>query len=576
MAVVDKPWADRVTLLLDGLVWAWLACLGLYLLAGRLPVPWVSGLDFPALGLAATLLARRALAGRLPLERAGWWRALSHLWEAATARPLAAAWAAGLLWGLVMAAWAVARYHDFQGAEDLGVIVQGLWSTRQGELLWCSLRQMSLWGEHFQPILLALAGVYALLPRPETLLVVQALALGTGAPAVVILARRALPPERQAWAFLPFLIYLAHPGLQGMLDFDFHPIALSTSLWLWFFALRLGRSRHGWLAWPLLGLALACGEESWVVLTGYGLYALTRRRWLEGLVCVGAGVAGFLVVTQLVVPRFNPYTHAYLYTGRFQGLGGGEQGGGMGAILASLLTRPQAVWQVLTLAGKGHYLLTLLAWGGFLTLLRPGTLLLFLPVVAGVMLSSYAPQWSFHQHYAACVVPGVVAGATLGLGRLLRWRATQGWSAGWACGLALLAVVVAMDVSPLGLVWRTLAQPTPPQAEVVAAVPPGAEVAAPKKVLSHLAGRWALFDLEHFPRGVPYVILCCRPDPWPLTPRQVELLRRRLVEREGYRVVLRQGPCWLLEHVPSRPVTRRGRSLAPMTGWRQILAGVEP
>jgi len=554
---------------LDGLVWAWLAVLALYLLMGRLDLPSISGLDFPVLGLAVTLAARLALRRARPLEAAAWQRAMAWL----RARPMALTLGVSLAWALVMWLHALARHYTFGSTEDLAVHLQGLWATLRGELYYTSLRQMSHWGEHFNPTMLLLLPFYAIAPGPGVLLLAQSLAAAAGGPAIMYLARRKLPPDRQAFGLILVFLYLGNPGLWGMVTFDFHPIALAGGLWLWFFALRETRPR---LAWLCAILALGCGEESWVVLAGYGLYAaLAERRLGSGLAIFAVAAAGFLLVVQVIVPHFNLHVGSYYYTERFAALGGGfaghgeigDHGGGLATIAVNLISNPALVWQVLSMPGKGQFTLILLACALFLPLLRPWSLLWFLPVLAAVLVSSYPPQWSLHQHYTACILPGMYASAVLGLARLLGWRSMNKLSPGPLIAGAGLAVFLILDASPLGLVW-TWAQRQPQAIDrVLRALPADEPVAAAKSVVSHVALRWGLYDICGFPQRTPWVIVCDQPNPWPFTPAENQALLSQL-EEQGYGKYLVDGPCALLRHASRNPMENKGKALTPFTYYK--------
>src|SRR5467141_3528827 len=91
-----------------------------------------------------------------------------------------------------------ASYHSF--GFDLGLFDQVFWNTTQGRPFESTMSQAlpvphSLLGDHFSPIFLLLMPFYFAFPHPETLLVLQTLALALGAWPVYLLARLKLPAE---------------------------------------------------------------------------------------------------------------------------------------------------------------------------------------------------------------------------------------------------------------------------------------------------------------------------------------------------------------------------------------------
>src|SRR5207253_752685 len=88
-------------------------------------------------------------------------------------------------------------YHSF--GFDLGLFDQVFWNTTQGRLLESTMSQAipvphSLLGDHFSPVFLLFVPLYLVFPHPETLLVIQTLALALGAWPVYLLARLKLRP----------------------------------------------------------------------------------------------------------------------------------------------------------------------------------------------------------------------------------------------------------------------------------------------------------------------------------------------------------------------------------------------
>ncbi|MGE0058241.1 MAG: DUF2079 domain-containing protein, partial [Dehalococcoidia bacterium] len=121
--------------------------------------------------------ARSGAAGGLQrlrqgLESLGLKRLASYWQETLSATiALVAAWQFSLL--------AFERHDNFQSnAYDLGFFDQIIWNTSQGRFFETSFVDYNFLGQHFDPILLAFAGIYALGGGVKTLLLIQAACVG--------------------------------------------------------------------------------------------------------------------------------------------------------------------------------------------------------------------------------------------------------------------------------------------------------------------------------------------------------------------------------------------------------------
>src|SRR2546430_4711142 len=87
------------------------------------------------------------------------------------------------VYALTFGALSLIRHWSFHSTGlDLGVFDQVLWNTSQGRFMESTLSldrcvPHSFFGDHFSPILVALVPLYWVAPHPETLLVVQTVAL---------------------------------------------------------------------------------------------------------------------------------------------------------------------------------------------------------------------------------------------------------------------------------------------------------------------------------------------------------------------------------------------------------------
>jgi uncharacterized membrane protein len=410
-----------------------------------------------------------------------------------------------LLWGAIAAyaaafsALSILRHRAFQtGRFDLGNMVQAVWSTAHGHPLQVTgLRgdEISRLAAHFDPILAAFAPLWLVWPRPDMLLVSQAVAVALGALPVFWLARKHLGSERAGLGFA--IAYLLYPPTQWLTLNEFHPVALACPLLLfgvWF----LDEDRL--LPFAACGLlAATTKEEIGLVVGTLGLWwAFARGRRVEGAAILAAGFAIALIAIEIVVPHFNRGGTSSFFA-RYS-----EVGGSAGGILHTLVTRP---WKLVTTAvtarGLG-YLARLFLPLGLVALLAPLLLLAAIPELAINLLSAATTQTSIQFHYTAGLIPILVAATVLGAARLARSRPER--SAALATGAVVLAVVsnYALGAIPL---WRYF--PWGEQAQAHAAdvtahdrlaaralslIPSNAVVSATNTLGAHLSARRRVFS----------------------------------------------------------------------------------
>src|SRR5262245_13918539 len=150
------------------------------------------------------------------------------------------------------------RLHSY--AADLSLIDQPMWNTVLGpggfmEQTWGDRQQPRL-AEHFEPILIPLAGLFFLWDNVGVLLIAQSLALALGAWPVFWIARRQLSTWPGAdWAALVFgVAYLLYPQLQAANIADFHadPFVVTPLLLAFWYALQ---QRWQWMwVWALAAM----------------------------------------------------------------------------------------------------------------------------------------------------------------------------------------------------------------------------------------------------------------------------------------------------------------------------------
>lgn len=366
---------------------------------------------------------------------------------------LAAAFAA------LFGAASVLRHRAFEsGRFDLGNMTQAVWSTANGDVLSVTdVRgdQLSRLGSHFDPILAALAPLWWLWPSPELLLVVQAVAVAVGAVPAFWLARKRLAGDWAAAAIAA--AYLLLPPVQWLTLSDFHPVALATPLLL--FAWWFLDERRLWPFALFAGAAIATKEQVGLVVAAMGVwYAVRYRRPGQGaLIAVAAGAAAAVVVL-VIVPHFA----------------------------SSGASAFQSRYENPSLDGRDlSYLAALLLPLALLPLAAPLALLPALPELGLNVLSSTVTQTSVKTHYAATIVPALVAAGVYGAARL-------GSRLAYVAAAAALAGAVL--VGPLGRVELRADRHDAAARRALDLVPEDAPVSATNALGAHLSARKRIFS----------------------------------------------------------------------------------
>jgi uncharacterized membrane protein len=324
------------------------------------------------------------------------------------------AFGASALYFAVYATLSVLRHeaHHSLGF-DLGLFDQVFWNSSQGRPFESTMSQAqpvphSLLGDHFSPLLLVLLPFYLAFPHPETLVVLQTLALALGAWPVYLLAKLKLSAGfALVWVAAYFLcLPLAYINL-----FDFHEVALSVAP-LGFALYFLERGRRTWFVLCLL-VTFLIKEEMPLIGAGFGAFILLAKRdWKLGLGVLLGSLAAFGAVVQVAIPLFaEGRSYPYIQL-RYAQVGGSPLG-----ILRTLVTDPLRVARALLQPKKAYYMAAI--FGPVLGLSAPAgwASLLLLPTLGYLLLSNYEPQFSFTSQYSAPLIPLVVGTSILGMAR---------------------------------------------------------------------------------------------------------------------------------------------------------------
>jgi uncharacterized membrane protein len=395
--------------------------------------------------------------------------------------------------GFVAATWtAHARFGTY--GFDLGIYDQATWLLSRGRAPFVTVRGLDLLGQNAAYIMVLVAPLYRLWADPRLLLLLQVLFLAL--PAVVVYRLGGRHLGHPAAGLAVAVAYLAYPGVQWAISWQFHPESIAAGL-LALAVLAAERRRHRAMAlW--LALAALCGEELGLVVAGFGLLLVVEGRRVIGWRTAWAGLAWFLAATYVLVPL-----HAGRVTRLFE-TDYGIAGAGPLALVQALPTLAGRALQTgMANDGLFYLLLVFLPLCG-LPLLAPRWLL---PVAAPLLLNLAAVQPEHHQvrfHYLATAAPLLAAGAVAGLVAVRSARRPL------LAPLLVLLVVVAGFTSwrygPAPWARDPVAIPAGPadqaRRQALALVEEGAPVSAQYNLVPHLGHRVEVYEFPNPFRAV--------------------------------------------------------------------------
>jgi uncharacterized membrane protein len=379
--------------------------------------------------------------------------------------------------------------HFASNAFDLGVQDQTVWGYSRLQMIPNTVEMIrNLLGDHFHPILMALAPLYWIWDDPRVLLIVQAVLVASAGIPIFWWARRQLGLV-PALAFE--LAYLLFWGVLSAIIYDFHHIAFAVPAVA--FGLYAAVTRNNRLFWPMLALGLLTRENVALTFLALGLYlVLVQRRWQLGAAVMALCTAWFVLVVEVVMPAIAgaPYPH-WTYT---------ALGSGPGSALLHLVRHP-----VSSIALLFDNATKLKLWAGLLGawLLAPLLSPLFIVAVPSLLerlWSSNPALWSASFHYSLVIAPVLAFASIDALARLRRM--VLGRVGGWlpaGASLAMLAAGLILTfavVRPLDEVGGYVSQARVSQVRsCLAVIPAEASVSASNKLVPHLSHRHQIYLL---------------------------------------------------------------------------------
>ncbi len=308
------------------------------------------------------------------------------------------------------------HYNFCTSAYDLGIETNLVYGAAHGAPLFRSAPlggNMLHGGFHQTYFAYLMAPIFRVVPRAETLLVIQAVLLGLGPIPLFLLAQRRIGP----WpAALLSCLYVLYAPLHGanMYDFHYQPLGVSFLLLL-FYLLDTRRYRA---AIPVVLVILSIREDMGAMTAALGLFLLfTGERPRVGLALAAVGGGYFVAQKMYIMPELfhkGQSSFAFIYR---ELLPAGERG--FGGALKTILANPGFTMTKLLEEQKLIYFLQIFSPLVFLPWRRLAVVWLLLPgVVLTLFSTKYPATLMISFQYSAYWVPMVFIGSVIVLQRL--------------------------------------------------------------------------------------------------------------------------------------------------------------
>ena len=433
-------------------------------------------------------------------------------------------WSTWLPWVLVISLFFFyASYFSFYtlrnhwnlgtSAYDMAIEDNVVFNAMRGELLKASPifgPEGTHLGHHATFFAYVLVPIYALAPRAETLLIIQATLIGAAVIPLFLFARNRLGAYQAAAIAAMYVFYAPlHGG--NLYDFHYPPLGIGFVFWL---AYLVDIGKYRWAVIPLL-LSLSVREDialSVCVLGAYFLLSNTRPR--AGLALSLIGLGYFVIMKMGVMPLFRDGKSTFVWYYEKLVPEGGP--GGFGGVLVTIFGNAGYTLGTLLDAEKIKYFLQVMVPFVFLPFRRPIVLVFCLPGLLMTLLATrsalynigfqYTTHWALEMFLASVVVLTMIKEPTQ-LGDQHGETRVRSWLIALALAMAATSYqhgAILQHNTARGGFSAFKFERTEKDIEryehlmsLAALIPPEAKVAGTERTLSHVSNRPDAYTIRY-------------------------------------------------------------------------------
>lgn len=394
------------------------------------------------------------------------------------------------------------KYYNFgYNGLDLAIINQVFYNSAQGNFFASSIHPPNYLGDHFTPILFLLLPFYFLLKNPQSLLILQTLALALTAWPIYLVSKKILDKK---WALFMALAWLFNPFVQNINLFEFHFLPFATFFIVWIFYFY--REKKFWPFLIFSSLALLVREDVAFVVVIFGLLAMIDRRQIKWwLTPILLSIVYFLLAVTL--SSLASQTDQYKFLLYYSWLGNSWL-----EIIKNVALHPWILIPKIFSPGSIIVALGLLLPTAYLPLLKPKYLLLssliYLQLIMGTGWNWLA--MILFTQYGSLLLPGIFLAMIFGVKKLydLKFKDKALQSIFKQKGILMTIISIAVIYSTLiigplpGSIAKIARQGLiSPEARakglILQQIPAGAAVATTYELLTPLSSRANIYSLNY-------------------------------------------------------------------------------
>lgn len=235
-------------------------------------------------------------------------------------KPYPLLWAGMGIYAVVFTVLLLWKYsHFYYDNLDLAIFNNTFWNTLHGHIFEASIHPPSYLGDHFSPFIFLMLPLYALAPIPQTLLIMQTIAIALSGLPIYLIAKIILGKDKAWTALLVSFLWLVNPLVHNMNFFEFELMAFAVLGFLWVMWAYL--AQRPWLFIIASLLTLSIREDFVFILFVFTFLALLEKRSLVWKIAPVALSACWGILAFASISMFAPH-NSYKFLRYYGWLGG--------------------------------------------------------------------------------------------------------------------------------------------------------------------------------------------------------------------------------------------------------------